>query len=304
MSGFTISKWRYVQMKRVILVLVLCMVTVSLLGCQKSGVGELTKIRIASFPTEDVKEQLAHMEPLRLYLEEKLGVPVEIIVTSDYSGTIEALRAGHIEVAWLGPFSYVLAAEVADAEALVGGIRKSTGETTYNSIIVTRVDTGIETIEDLRGCTFAFLDPASTSGYLVPMNMFNEMGIDPMEDFASVIFAGSHTAVQLAVASGQVDAGADSIPSYDLMVENGAIDAETQKIIWVSDDIPPSPIAVRGDLSQEWKDKIKAAFLDPDAAKIMHAEGDMMGYAEVKDSDYDGLRAIAESLGLDLDEIK
>ena len=237
-------------------------------------------------------------------MEKKLGVPVEMIVTSDYSGTIEAMRSKHVEVAWLGPFSYVLASIVGNAEAIVGGIRKSTGKMAYKSIIVTREDTGIKTIEDLRGRSFAFLDPASTSGYLVPMNMLKNIGIDPKKDFKNVIFAGSHTAVQLAVANGTVDAGADSIPSYNLMAKKGAIDPKKQKIIWISEDIPPSPVAVRGDLSNDWKVKIKEAFLDPEAAKVVMAEGKMMGYAEVKDSDYDGLRALAKNLGLELDKIK
>ena len=290
-------------MKKIaILMLFLCF-TILLVGCQKQETPkeEITKIRMASFPTEDAKEQLENMEPLRLYMEKKLGVPVEFIVTSDYSGTIEAMRSKHVEVAWLGPFSYVLASKVAMAEALVGGVRKSTGKTSYNSIIITRPDTGIKTVEDLKGHSFAFLDPASTSGYLVPMNMFKEKGIDPNKDFTETIFAGSHVAVQLAVANGGVDAGADNMPTYELMVEKGEIDPEKQVIIWTSEDIPPSPISVRGDLPQEWKDKIKAVFLDPEAAAITHAEGKMMGYAEVKDSDYDGLREIATNLGLDLE---
>ena len=291
------------KVKKIGVFLFFVCLAISLMGVQRANAEELKKLRMASFPTEDVKEQLEHMEPLRQHMEKKLGVPVEIIVTSDYSGVIEAMRSKHVEVAWLGPFSYVLAAKVGNAEAMVGGIRKSTGKTTYNSIIITRPDTGIKKIEDLKGRTFAFLDPASTSGYLVPMNMLKMKGIDPYKDFKNIVFAGSHTAVQLAVANGTVDAGADSIPSYNLMVERGAIDPKKQKIIWTSEDIPPSPISVRGDLSQEWKDKIKAVFLDPEAAKIFHAEGKMMGYAEVKDSDYDVLREIARNLGLDLNKM-
>ena len=289
-------------MKRIVLCLVGMALALFLAAVNEGTAGEIKKLRMASFPTEDVKEQLEHMEPLRKYLEGKLGIPVEIIVTSDYSGVIEAMRSKHVEVAWLGPFSYVLASKVANAEAILGGIRKSTGKTTYNSIIITRYDTGIETIEDLKGKAFAFLDPASTSGYLMPMNMFKKRGIDPNKDFKNTVFAGSHTAVQLAVANGTVHAGADSIPSYKLMVEKGLIDPKKQKIIWTSEDIPPSPISVRGDLSPELKEKIKAALLDPEAAKIVHAEGKMMGYAEVKDSDYDGLREIAKNLRIDLEK--
>ncbi len=287
-----------------LMVCITVMLSGSLAWSRSKKVNEIKKITMASFPTEDAKEQLEHMEPMRKFLEKKLGIEVEFIVTSDYSGTIEAMRSKHVEVAWLGPFSYVLAAKVAGAEAMAGGVRKSTGKTTYNSIVVTRADTGINTVEDLKGRSFAFLDPASTSGFLVPSNMFKKKGINPQKDFKNIIYAGSHTAVQLAVANGTVDAGADSIPSYNLMVEKGAIDPNKQKIIWTSEDIPPSPICVRGDLPQELKDKIKAAFLDPEAGRVTHAEGKMKGYAEVKDCDYDALRQIAKNLGLDLEKMK
>lgn len=286
--------------KTIVCIALLLMGLTFLIGCVNN---EQSTIRMATFPTEDAKEQIEKMEPLRQYLEQELGRPVEIYIASDYSGTIEAMRSKHVEIAWFGPFSYVLASEVAGAEALVGGVRKDTGESSYNSIIITRADTGIETIEDLEGRTFAFLDPASTSGFLVPSNMFKEAGIVPEEYFASIIYAGSHAAVQLAVANGAVDAGADSIPSYNLMVEQGAINPETQKIIWTSDPIPPSPISVRSDLDPELKQQILDIFLSEGAAAITHAEGKMSGYERVYDSDYDGLREIAENLGMNLSEI-
>jgi phosphonate transport system substrate-binding protein len=274
------------------------------LGCHdealKNDPSKLKKIRMASFPTEDIREQLSNMKPLKKYLGEKIGIPVEIIITSDYFGVIEALRSKHVEIAWLGPFSYILASKICDVEPMVGGIRESTGKSTYNSIIITRTDTNIETIDDLKGHSFAFLDPSSTSGYLMPMNMFKKRGIEPGDFFSNYIFAGSHAAVQIAVASGQVDAGADSMPSYNLMVKRGYVDPEKIKILWVSEDIPPSPIVVRSDLNQELKGQIKGAFLDLRAAQIIHAEGKIKGYIEVKDSDYNVLRKAAVNLNLDL----
>lgn len=255
--------------------------------------------RIAAIPTEDAREQLIHLQPLADYLSGELGVPVEFIVTTDYTASIEALRAGHVEMAWLGPFSYVLASELVEVRPIVGGIREDTGDVFYNSIIVVRRDAGIDTVEDLPGHSFAFVDPASTSGYLVPLAMLLEAGIDPERDFAQVVYAGSHTAVELAVGNGRVEAAADSLPSYQLMVDNGSIDPDELDIIWTSDPIPPSPLVARLDLGTETIERIRDALVAA-GPEVISFEGEMVGYAPVSDGDYDVIRAIAEEVGIEV----
>lgn len=254
---------------------------------------------IAAIPTEDAQEQLLHLQPLADYLSSELGVPVEFIVTTDYTASIEALRAGHVQMAWLGPFSYVLASDLVEITPVVGGIRRDTGDVFYHSIIVIRRDSGIVSVEDLPGHSFAFIDPASTSGYLVPLAMLLEAGIDPEQDFEEVLYAGSHTAAELAVAHGRVDAAADSLPSYELMVNNGSIDPNELEIIWVSEPIPPSPLVARLDLGTETIERIRNALVTAGPG-VISFEGDIAGYAPVSENDYDIIRAIAGEVGIEV----
>lgn len=263
---------------------------------------EIKILKMGLIPADDAEEMLRDYEPVRLYLSEKLGMPVEIKVTSDYTAAIEAMRSKHIDMAWFGPFSYVIAANVANAEAIVNGVRRSDGKSDYHSIIVTRADSGINKIADLKGRSFAFVDPASTSGNLIPRKMLTENGIAPDKDFSTVYYAGTHNAVELAVANKKVDAGADSDNSYNRMVAAGQIDPKVNKIIFTSPSIPGSPIVVRGDLPEDFKKKIKDALTAMDEQTIHEVSGwgDIAKYKEVKDSDYDIIRETAKILGMDL----
>ncbi|MFH1423670.1 MAG: phosphonate ABC transporter substrate-binding protein [Candidatus Nealsonbacteria bacterium] len=264
--------------------------------------GGIKVLRMGLIPADDAEEMIRDYEPVRAYLSQKLGIPVEIQVTSDYTAAIEAMRAKHIEMAWFGPFSYVIAKNVAGAEAIVNGVRRSDGKSDYHSVIVVRADSGITKLEDLKGKSFAFVDPTSTSGNLIPRKMLLENGIDPDKDFSTVFYAGTHNAVEYAVANKKVAAGADSDNSYDRMVKAGEIDPAVNKIIFTSSSIPGSPIVVRGDLPQELKQKIKDALINMDEQTIHEVSGwgDIAKYQEVLDSDYDIIRQTAAALGMDV----
>ncbi len=260
---------------------------------------EIKVLRMGLIPADDAAEMLKNYEPVREYLSQELGIPVEIEVTSDYTAAINAMKYGHIDIAWFGPFSYIIAANVADAEAIVNGI-KDNGKSTYKSIIVANVNSGIETLEDLKGKSFAFVDPASTSGNLIPRKMLIENGIDPDNDFSESFFAGTHNAVQYAIANGNVDAGADSDNSYYRMLAAGEIDAEVNLIIYESEPIPGSPIVVRGGLSEDIKVAIQNALVNMDEQTIHKVDGwgGIVKYQVVNDSDYDIIRETAEILNM------
>src|SRR3989338_10231552 len=288
-------------------VIFLVFVALVLAGCQTqedktTAKGEIKVLKMGLIPADDAEEMLRDYEPVRSYLSEELGIPVEIQVTSDYTAAIEAMRAKHIDMAWFGPFSYIIAANVAGAEVMANGVRRDTGQSTYKSVIVTREDSGIKTLEDLKGKSFAFVDPASTSGNLIPRKMLIENGIDPDRDFSAVFYAGTHNAVELAIANKKVDAGADSDNSFDRMVAAGQIDPKVNKIIFTSPPIPGSPIVVRQDLPEDFKKKIKDTLITMDEQTIHKVSGwgDIAKYKEVKDSDYDIIRETAKILGMDL----
>jgi|SRR3989338_6278686 len=294
-------KAKYVVILVVLLILSGCKLQENNTIDSKSA-GQVKVLRMGLIPADDAEQMLRDYKPIRLYLEEKLGIPVEITVTSDYTAAIEAMRSKHIEMAWFGPFSYILAADVAGGEAIVNGVRRSDGKSDYHSIIVTRSDSGIKTWADLKGKSFAFVDPASTSGNLIPRKMLMENGINPDKDFKTVYYAGTHNAVELAIANKKVDAGADSDNSYATMVAEGQIDPKVNKIIYTSPSIPGSPIAVRNDLPQDLKQKIKNALITMDEQTIHKVSGwgNIAKYKEVKDSDYDIIRETAKILGMNI----
>jgi phosphonate transport system substrate-binding protein len=169
-------------------------------------------LRIGLIPTEDQLEMLRKFEPAKAYLERELDMPVETFTATDYTAVIEAMRAKKIDVAYLGPFSYVLATERANAEAIVTGGTDTGDVATYHSCIITHKDSGLKNIDNLKEnaneVTFAFVDPASTSGNLIPRGYLLSIGIDPDTDLKECMFAGGHDAVGLSVKSEKVDAGA------------------------------------------------------------------------------------------------
>lgn len=268
--------------------------------------GSTNVLRMGLIPADDAEEQMRNYQPVVDYLSEKLGIQVEMSVTHDYTSAIEAMRAKHIDMAWYGPFSYILANKEANAEAIVVGVRRDTGQSTYQTVIVTRADSGIKELKDLKNRTFAFVDPASTSGNLFPRYIFSQNQIDPERDFKTIIYAGTHNGVELAIKNRTVDAGADSDTSYNRMVQEEQIDPRMNIIIFKSDPIPGSPIAVRGDLPTELKTKIKQALISMDEQTIFKVKGwgDIGKYVEAKDSDYEIIRETAKVLNLDLTKLK
>jgi len=265
---------------------------------QEASAGEIKELRIALLPNEQPDKEIKAHETMTRHLSKALGIPVKVIVGIDYTAVIEALRNDHVQVAYLGPFSYVLAHEAmnGNVEPLVTGVRKKSGKSTYNSVLLARTDSGINKVEDIgKKHGFAFTDPASTSGFLVPMWYLQKKGIDPNRDFKSVVFAGSHAAVQMAVQNGKVAAAGDNLPSYNKLVKKGLVDPKVVKIIWTSPDIPGSPIAVRADLSWEIKYKLLKAFMGiPEG--VDSYEGKMIRYEPAFDHQYDIIRDIKKQV--------
>lgn len=270
---------------------------------QESSGGIPDPLTIGVIPSEDTEQVAATFEPIAAYVGEELGVEAELYTATDYSGIIEAMRSGEAEVAWLGPLSYVLAAQRANAEAVAVQLtEEGTENPTYQSFIITQRDSDVQSLQDLQDGSFAFVDPTSTSGNLFPRKAFTDAGMNPDEDLAEATFAGGHDASALAVANGDVDAGAVASTTYESMVAEGILSEDQVRIVWESDPIPESPIAVRGDLSQEAKDRIGRAFISmrpEDVGEEEISPDGAVGYVAAKDSDYDVIRKLARSLNLD-----
>jgi phosphonate transport system substrate-binding protein len=250
-------------------------------------------------PAENNEEMIKRFEPMRAYLEKKLGERVKMFTATDYTSVIEAMRKKRVDVAFYGPMSYILAEQEAGAEAFAVGIRAGSASATYKSVFVTRCGNGIKSIRDLKGRSVAFVDPASTSGGLVPTYMIKrETGQMPQAFFGKFTYAGTHDAAELAVKNGTVDAAADADITYERLVSKGLISRETNCIIAESSPIPGPPLAFRSDLGADLKKKIVDAILSA------HQETDISGYVPlsryvaVSAAEYNGIREMARDLGL------
>lgn len=258
-------------------------------------------IEMGLIPAEDNQEILRDYEPFVEYMSQELGVEVEPFTATDYSGVIEAMRSGQVDVAWFGPLSYTLAADQAGAEAVAVPYEEEGEEPTYKSLIITQAgNEEIQEVGDVAGKDFAFVDPSSTSGYLYPTKMLTDAGVDPEQDLAESVFAGGHDASALAVANGDVDAGAVWDGQLESMIEAGAIQEDEVRIVAESEPIPKDPIAVSDELPEEAKKEIQRVFLE--AGKKLD-EGELgaegaIGYQKASDEDYDQIRRLADELEL------
>ena len=196
----------------------------------------------------DKEKNDATYRPLAEYLGKSLGREVKLFTVDTWEGLAKSLASGETDLALMGPWGYVLAHHTADAQVIATILYD--GKPEYFAITVTNPKSGINTVEDLKGKTFAFGDKGSTSGYLIPFYNFQKLGIDPETYFSKVIYT-KHQAIELQVTRGELDAGADYNRNRNAMIEQGLIKAEDSKIIWTSDPLPNDAFAVSADLSKD-----------------------------------------------------
>ena len=259
------------------------------------------KLRVALLPDENAATLIQNAQPLKAYLEATLKKDIELIVTTDYSSMIEAMRFGRIEVAYFGPFSYVLAKSRApEIEPFAVGVEK--GSPTYNSILIANATGPVKSVADVRGKPFGFGDQASTSSHLAPRAHLAKKGLDGDKDYKPV-HLGTHDAVARAVQAGQVPAGALSEPIFRTLVERKVIDPAKVVQLDLTAPIPNYPITMQGNLAPQLKQAIRAAFLnmkDKEVLKSFRVEA----FAATDDRAYDVLRDTASVLKLDLAKMK
>lgn len=258
------------------------------------SVQALDDLKIALIPSEDSRAMIKQSEVLINGLSEQLGVEVEGFVATDYNGVIEALRAGHVDIAYLGPFSYVKAAEVADVEAFVVAETAKAGDVAYHSQIIAPANADdINQLSDLKGKNFAFVSPTSTSGYVFPYVGLRSEGIEPRQFFANVVYTGAHDANILAVKHGRVDAATVADRILSSAVDKGIIGKDEFKVIWRSESIPESPMVWRNDIPEADKARIKQAFLSMKSVQFGD-QGIVNRYVETNDAAYNPVREAAK----------
>jgi phosphonate transport system substrate-binding protein len=260
-------------------------------------------IRVGFIPAEDSRAMVRQSQAILDVVAKHTGMKVETFVGSDYNATIEAFRSGHVDVGLLGPFSYVLATTVAPVEAFAVTVVAKTMQPSYKSIIIARKDSPIKDLASIKGHTFAFVDPGSTSGSMVPSAAFVKAGITPQKDFKQVMYSGGHDATIVAVGSGKVDAGSVADRIYERGCAKGLADCSKLKVVWTSAPIPNDPLLYRKNLPDDLKKKIRDAFYS--VKNLPFGEmGTVARFDPATDKDYDPIREIASALKLDLKKMK
>ncbi|QER41875.1 phosphate/phosphite/phosphonate ABC transporter substrate-binding protein [Thermodesulfobacterium sp. TA1] len=260
-------------------------------------------------PAEEPKSMIERYRPMKEWMEKDMGMCIEMFTAVDYTGVIEAMRAKKVDFAWFGAFSYVLANERAGAEAFAVGIDEK-GRTTYRSYLVATQEVaqllGInrplegengmkilrEKLEKHKGkFSFAFTDPASTSGYAVPFYYMAKAGMDPKAYFRNVGFVGTHDAAELAVFKKTLNIVADNDITYDKLLREGKITKEKNIVIWMSPEIPGPPMAYRKDLPEKIKEALRKSITRV-PRDVVVGYGKIVGYKLVSDADYETIKKI------------
>jgi phosphonate transport system substrate-binding protein len=259
-------------------------------------------VHLVLTPSQKPTDLLAAGEEFGKVLGRLAAMPVRVTVASDYAAVIEALRNRTADLAFVHPVGYVLANREAKATILVRNLWH--GKTSFTSRIFVRKDSNLTALEQLRGKTFAFVDPASSSGYIYPMVLLIQRGLvqnrDPKTFFREVMFAGSHDAAMRALQNGHVD----GIASFDLAREQYIKDpAERERIAWVAEtpEIPEAGIAARDGLDPGVRDRLRAALLQirgPAHAALLARVYEIDGFDTAADRDYDPVRAAVDLLGI------
>ena len=253
-------------------------------------------------PSQKPTNLIAAGEQFAKALGDLASVSVRVTVASDYAAVIEALRNRTADLAFVHPAGYVLANR--EAKAMIVAKNQWHGKTTFTSRIYVRKDSGITTVEGLRGKTIAFVDPASSSGYIYPMVLLIQRGLvksrDPKTFFREVVYSGAHDASLRALLNGHVDA----IASFDMAREQYLKDpAERERIGWVAESppIPEAGIAARDGLSPALVARVRAALLKmqgPAYAEVLKKMYDIDGFEPADDKEYDPVRQAVDILGL------
>lgn len=287
-------------------------------ACTKNSAelgSEKNPIKFHFVPSVDAKVIESNSKVFKDYLEKETGYKYEITIPQSYVAVVEAFGTKRADIAAINSFGYLLANDKYQAEARITVLRY--GQSTYQSMFVAKTDSKIKSIEDLKDKKIAFVDPASTSGYILPLKNLNDKSIKPKE----TVFALKHDNVVSMVYQGQVDAGAafyspphkddkgvDQIEDARRLVKTQYPDVEKKiSIIGLSESIPNDPFIFRKDLPEEMKVKIVDAmmkFVETEEGKAaFKAIYGVTGLKKATDADYKVSRDMLKSVGKTAEEL-
>ncbi len=254
------------------------------------------RLVLGMVPSRKASKLVNNLEPLANILSEKLGVDVYPYISTSYTGLIEAIGTGKIDIGMFGPFAMVLADKRHDVEFLVNTVRY--GASRYRGQFVVRRNSGIDSLDKLKNKTLAFVDPASTSGYLFPyVHLKNKVGINPQQDL-NYTFAGGHDAAILSVYNGDTDAAVSFEDARGSIEDEHPDVKEKLEVIGYTNYIPNDGVVARAGLNDEFTEKIEDVFLNigdtEKEEKILDTIFNGSGFEDATSEQYDVVRETYE----------
>ena len=254
-------------------------------------------LRLAMIPSTDPGKIVRDSQPLVKYLEKETGSRVELVVPTNYAAVVEAIANDRVDIAYLGGFTFIQASRRAGVRPLVQRER----DQNFHSVFIAQPRSGINSLADLKGHSFAFGDVNSTSGHLMPAFYMRAAKVDPGV-LARALYTGGHDATALAVANGKVDAGAMDELVFASMTKSGKITPDQVKVFYTTPAFFDYVWAARKGLDPKLSDGFASAFLKLDASnpesKVLLDLLNATKYMRADDSSYDNLRQAAREEGL------
>ncbi len=291
-------------------ILILALVILAALvvaGCGgKAKLGTEDNPIVMSFvPSGDTQEIIASGDQLAKMIQDKTGYVINANVGTDFAAVREAMGAGKAHIGWLNTFNYVLAHEKYGVDVALVTVRY--GSTSYKGQIIVRADSGIKSLQDLKGKVMCWVDPNSTSGYIVPRILLKANGIDPDKDFAKTIEAGSHNNVVTQVYNGECDAGATYVDARSSVEKDIPDVKEKVVVLETTSDIPNDNVSFIKEFPQDMRDKIVNALLEiantEEGKQALNQLYSIEGLEPADDSFYDGFRAMLSKAGINIEEL-
>ena len=270
-------------------------VLLALMGCNRGQ--QRPTLRISMIPTTDPGKIIRESQPLVSYLEKETGSKVELTVPTNYAAVVEAVSSDHVDIAYFGGFTFIQASARSGVQPLV----QREKDQNFHSVFVTQPSSSIQSLDDLKGHSFAFGDINSTSGHLMPEYFMREAKMDP-QVIEKAIYTGGHDATALAVANKKVDAGAMDELVLSKMMKDGKLNSSQIRIFYTTPPFYDYVWASRKGLDPKLAEAFAGALLKLDAGnseqKKLLEFLNATRYVRAQDSSYDKLRKAAKDSGL------
>ncbi len=263
------------------------------------------ELTFAIIPTEETVAELQLYKPITDRMAKLTGKKIQFFMPTSYASVVEGLLSKFIDVAVLGPYSYVIANAKDEDIQVFATYAKRPGHLQeegpgYKAALVTKKGSKFTSIESLKGTVLGLVDPGSTSGNLFPRVVFSKnVGGDLDKYFGKVVYTGSHELSTVAVDKGKVDAAFVATHRFDNVVNKGDVKLEDFNVLWSSPPIPQDPFVYRAPLCQDVKDNIKATFLG--LSKDVPGEKNFLDnvksnrFVEMTSADYDVIRELKKA---------